>query len=81
MWCVACITLTPIVTNGIGKNVSGVVEGCSGDGSPNGWVTLQSMLGNSVPEMERAVGASSAEGAVDGVERYRINGVDIGHVV
>jgi len=39
------------------------------------------MLGNTVPEMECAVGTSSAEGAVFGVEGNGVDGVDVGHIV
>ena len=39
------------------------------------------MLGYSVPEVECTVRAGGAEGAVDGVERDGVDGVNVRHVV
>jgi hypothetical protein len=39
------------------------------------------VLGVLVPEVERTVGAGRAEGAVDGVERDIVDGVDVGDAV
>lgn len=62
------VSLTPVVANGVGKDGSGVVEAGGGDGASSGGVTLETVLGVLVPEVECAVRASCAKGAVDRVE-------------
>lgn len=74
------ITLAPVVTNGIGKDATGLVEGRCSNGAPDVGIALKAVLSVLIPEVERAVRASSAEGAVDGVERYIVDGMYVDDV-
>lgn len=68
LWRVLRVPLAPVVADGVGEDGAGVVEAGAGDGAAGGGVTLEAVLGVLVPEVECTVGASCAEGAVDGVE-------------
>lgn len=81
LWCVGGITLAPIIADSIRKDVSSLVKSGRRDGTSSGGVALQSVLGNSVPEMESAIRASSAERAMYWMERDGVDRVDVGHVV
>lgn len=80
LWRIERVAFTPIVTNGIGKDIAGPIECCCCDGASYGWIALEPVFGNSVPKVKGSVGASSAEGAVLRVEGDGIDRVDIGHV-
>lgn len=77
---IARISLTPIITNSICKDATIAVERCAGNGSANIRIPFQSVLCVLIPEMECAVAASSAESAVNRVEGYRVDGVDVANV-
>lgn len=62
------VALAPVVADGVGEDGTSVVEASGGDGATGGGVALETVLGILVPEVERAVRASCAEGAVDRVE-------------
>jgi hypothetical protein len=57
-----------------------VVEVCATDAAADFGVALETVLGILVPEVECAVAAGSAEGAVDGVEGDGVDRVDVGYV-
>jgi hypothetical protein len=65
---ISSITLMPIIRNGISENRTIVVEVCAGDAAADFGVAFETVLGVLVPEVECAVAAGGAEGAVDGVE-------------
>ena len=74
---VEAVSFTPIVAHGVGENVACSVKVSGTDGPADFGITLQTVFGIFVPEMEGAVGAGGAEGAVDGME---VDGVDRVHV-
>ena len=74
------VAFTPIITDGISEDRAVAVEAGGGDGAADGGVALEPVLGVLVPEVEGAVGAGGAEGAVHGVEGYSVDGVDVGGV-
>jgi hypothetical protein len=65
---ISSITLVPVIRNSVGKDGSIVVEVCAGDAAADFGVAFETVLGVLVPEVECAVAAGGAEGAVDGVE-------------
>lgn len=71
------VPFTPVVADGISEYGAIAVEAGCGDGAADGRVALEAMLSVFVPEVEGAVGAGGAEGAVHRVER---DGVDRVHV-
>ena len=71
------IALTPIITDGVGKDVAIPVEAGGADGAADFRVALEAVLGVLVPEVEGAVAAGGAEGAVDRVEGDGVYGVDV----
>lgn len=75
------IPFTPIITDTIRKDPARTVEIRRADGAAHLRVPLQPMLGVLVPEMEGAVAAGGAEGAVLRVEGDGIDAVDICVVV
>jgi hypothetical protein len=74
---VATKTLAPVVTDGVGKDVSVFAEACCDDAAADLGVSLETVLGVLVPEVEGTVGASGGEGAVLWVERNGVHGVDL----
>lgn len=78
---VVLVALAPVVTNGIGEDASVLVECRRGDAAADLGVSLESVFGVLVPEVEGAVRSSGAEGTVDGVEGDVVYGVDIGSVI
>lgn len=78
--CVSLVSLGPVVAYGVGEDVAVLVEVGRGDAAADVGVALESVLGVFVPEVERAVRAGRREGAVDGVERDVVDGVDAGNV-
>lgn len=77
---VTLVPLGPVVADGVGKDVTRLVEGGRGDAAADLRVALEAVLGVLVPEVERAVATGRAEGAVDRVERDVVDRVDIGDV-
>lgn len=75
------VALAPVIADGVGEDGAILVEVCGRDGAPDLWVSLESVLGDSVPEVVRSIGASGAKGAVLGMEGNSIHRVDIRHVV
>lgn len=57
-WLVLLKSLAPVVAAGVGEDGTLSVECCSCDGLTCAWITLESMLGQSVPEVECAVATS-----------------------
>ena len=55
VWRVDSITLTPIITDGIGEDGAVLVESRSRDGTADRRVALESVLRDSVPEVECSV--------------------------
>lgn len=70
------VALTPIVTDGVGEDISQPAEGRGRDAATDLRITLQSMLGVLVPEVKGPVGPGRAECAVDRMEADRVYGVD-----
>jgi len=68
LWRVGRISFTPVVADSISKDLTASVECGSRDGATSRRVSLESMLSNPIPEVERAVGTSSAECAMLRVE-------------
>jgi hypothetical protein len=77
---VSAKALAPVVANRVGEDVAFAREACGGDGAADLGVALEAMLCVLVPEVEGAVGAGGAEGAVLRVEGDGVDGVDFGHV-
>lgn len=75
-WRIRTVTFTPVVGDGVRENVTIAAEVGGGDGSPDFRVTFETVFGVLVPEVECAVGAGGAEGAVDGVEGDCVHGID-----
>ena len=71
------VPFAPIITHGIRKDISLAVEGRGRDGAADFGIALEAMLGVLVPEVEGAVAASGAEGAMFGVEGNGVDGVDL----
>ena len=74
------VSLAPVVADRVGEDVSIAVEGSTGDGSADGRVALQTMLGILIPEVECAVTSRGAECAVHRVELDRVDGVNVADV-
>lgn len=75
------IPFTPIITNTIREDPTRAVKIRRADGAPDLRVALQPMFGVLVPEMEGAVAAGGAEGAVLRVEGNGVDAVDVCVVV
>lgn len=78
---VMLVALAPVVTNGIGKDATRLVKRRRRDAAPHIRISLETVLGVLVPEVERAVRSSRAKGAMDGVERNIVDSVDVDDVV
>jgi len=78
---VVLVALAPVVGDGVGEDVTRLVEGGGNDAAADVGVALETVLGVLVPEVEGAVGASGAEGSVDGVEGDVVYGMDSDDVV
>lgn len=68
------ISLAPVVAYGIGEDVTGVVEACCRDCTSDFGVALETVLSILVPEVECAVAARCAEGAMLWVEGDGVDG-------
>jgi hypothetical protein len=77
---VSAKALAPVVANGVGEDVAFAGEARGGDGAADLGVALEAVLCVLVPEVEGAVGARGAEGAVLRVEGDGVDRVDFGHV-
>jgi hypothetical protein len=73
---IATVSLTPIVAHRIRKDIAGSAESSCSDAAADFGVAFEAVLGVLVPEVEGAVRAGGAEGAVDRVEGYGVYGVD-----
>lgn len=73
---VPAIPFTPIVTHGVREDIAVTREARGGDAAADFRVALEAVLCVLVPEVEGAVGAGGAEGAVLGVEGYGVYRVD-----
>ena len=71
---VKSVACAPVVANGVGKDIPRPVEIRRRDRSADFGVPLEAVLGVFVPEVEGAVGAGGAEGAVHRVEGYSVHG-------
>jgi hypothetical protein len=78
---VACISLAPVVADSVSKAVSSVIKGCCRNSATSRWVSLKSVLCDTIPEVKCAVRTSCAKGSMDGVERDGVDRVDVCHVV
>ncbi len=74
---IALKALAPIITDRVREDIPSPRESGRADRPSHFREPLESVLSILVPEMERAIAASRAEGAVDGVEGYVIDTVDI----
>jgi hypothetical protein len=77
---VPAVSLTPIVADGVRKDVSCARERGSRDAAADLRVAFETVLSVLVPEVEGAVATGGAEGAVDGVERDCVDAVDFGDI-
>lgn len=77
---VTLVALTPVVTDGVGKDAARLVERCRGDATTYVGVALETVLRILVPEVEGTVATGCAEGAVLRVEGDVVDGVDAGGV-
>lgn len=77
---VARVSLAPVIADSIREDVSIPVERRGGNGSSNIGITLETVLGVLVPEVERAVTSSGAKRAVLGVEGNRVQRVNVADV-
>lgn len=69
------VPLGPIITDRIRKDISRLVECRADNRAADFGITLETVLGVLVPEVEGAVTTGSAERSVDGVERDCVDGV------
>lgn len=74
------VALVPIVRDGVGEDGAVVVEVGAADASANLGVTLQTVLGVLVPEVEGAVTTGGAKGTMNRVEGDGVDRVDVGLV-
>lgn len=79
--CVVLVALAPVIANGVGEDAAVLVKGRGRDATTHVRVAFKTVLSVLVPEVECAVGAGRAEGAVDGVEGDVVDGVDVGDAV
>lgn len=78
---VLLVPLAPVVTNGVSKDATILVKLRRCNAASNVGVSLKTVLGILVPEVECAIRTRCAEGAVNGVEGNVVDGVDIDDVV
>ena len=77
---VRAIPLTPVITHTVSENIP-LSRKVRGRYRPSDFgIPFQSVLSILVPEMERPVGASSAEGTVLRMEGYSVDGENVGIV-
>jgi hypothetical protein len=77
---IASIALTPIIADRICKYIASPTEPGGSNAATNLRVAFETVLCVLVPEVECAVGAGGAKGAVDGVEGYCVYRVDFCNV-
>lgn len=78
---VVLVAFAPVVADGIREDISCSAESCGGDAAAHGWVSLETMLGVLIPEVEGAVGTGGRESGVNWMPGDGIDGVDISYVV
>jgi len=81
LWSVSCIAFAPVIADCISKDLPASVEGCCGNGAAGCWISFESVLGDSIPEVERAVRTCSTKSAVLRMKRDGVNRVDVCHIV
>jgi len=74
------IALAPVIADGVSKDIAVLVEARGGDGAADLGVAFEPVLCVLVPEVEGAVAAGGAEGAVLRVEGDGVYAVDFGDV-
>ena len=74
---VALKTFTPIITHGVRENITRTGEISRADAAADLGEALKAVLSVLVPEMEAAIGAGGAEGAVLRVEGDSVNAVNV----
>lgn len=80
LWGILLISLTPVIANCICEHCALSIKRGGSYRSSNSWVSLQSVLRVTVPKVESAVTTGSGESTMDGVERDRIDTVDVGDI-
>ena len=78
LWRVDAVSLAPIVAYGISKDGSVAVEVRRTDCAANSRISLKTVFGILVPEMEGAVTSCGAEGTMLWVERDGVYGENVG---
>ena len=78
--CIGRVALTPIITNRVREDVAIPVEARRADGPADLRIALQAVLGVLVPEVEGAVAAGRAKGAMHGMKGDRVDGIDVRYV-
>ena len=71
------VAFAPVIADGVCEDVAAAVESGAGDGAAHGGVSLETVLGVFIPEVERAVTAGGAERTMDRVEGDGVNGEDV----
>ena len=74
------ISLAPVITNSVRKDVTVLVEARGGDGTADLRVALETVFCVLIPEVEGAVTTGGAEGAVLRVKGDGVYRVDFGNV-
>ena len=77
---VEAVSFAPVIADGVGEDGAIPVEGGCADRATNFGISLETMFGILVPEVEGSVAACSAEGAVLRMEGDGVHGIDIGDV-
>lgn len=80
LWIIEHVPFTPVVAHGIGEDVPSPIETRRRNRAADFRIALETVLCVLVPEVERPVGACSAESTVDRVERDGVDGVDVADV-
>lgn len=80
LWGILLISLTPVIANCICEHCTLSIKRGGSYRPSNSWVTLQSVLRITVPEVESAVTTGGRESTMDGMERDRIDTVDVGDI-
>jgi len=75
------VTLAPIVADRVREDGTVLVECRCCDAASDVRVALETVLGVLVPKVECSIGTSSAECAMNGMERNIVDGIDIGDAV
>ena len=74
------ISLTPVVADSVGEDVTLTAEGGGRNGSTDDRIAFQTMLGVFIPEVKGAIRPGRAEGAMNGMETDGVDRVDVDDV-